>query len=388
MVQLLLRIAAARKFLGVGTGLAWMVLSLAASGWAAGGGKASKEKVAEPAPPDLLLEGGRKLHYERSFSSEKEVEGKRGFFTKLVDVVAGEPDHPHLVRPYSIAVDSKGRAIVADPGANGVHIFDFANHKYKFIERRDKSRDKDPMRTPQCVAVDAQDNIYVTDSLAGKVFVFEPSGKFKRALGSLKGGEGYFKRPTGIAVDSAAQKIYITDTLRDRIFVLDMDGRVLTSIGKRGGGDGEFNLPTELLVHDQNLYVVDAMNFRVQYLDRAGAYQTEIGRLGDTSGTMFRPKGIALDSEDHLYVVDGLWGIVQVFDQQGRLLYYFGSRGTASGEFQLPTGLFIDHDDHVYVVDSFNRRVQVFKYYGLPKQAQSQPSAPAQEARQAGGSGR
>jgi sugar lactone lactonase YvrE len=84
---------------------------------------------------------------------------------------------------------------------------------------------------------------------------------------------------------------------------------------------------------------------------------------------MFRPKGIALDSEDHLYVVDGLWGVVQVFDEQGRLLYYFGTRGTHNGEFQLPAGLFIDRDDRVFVVDSFNRRVQVFRYRGLPKQA-------------------
>ncbi len=363
MVQLLLRNAEGR-FLHIGARLAWLVLLLATPGWAS----KVKEKTVEPPPPDLLLEGGRKLHYERSFSSEKEVEGKRGFFTKLVDVVVGEPDHPHLVRPYSIAIDSRGRAIVSDPGANGIHIFDFENHKYKFIERH---KDKDPMRTPQCVALDAQDNIYVTDSEAGKVFVFDPSGKFRRTIGSLKGGEGYFKRPTGIAIDSAAQRIYITDTLRDKVFVLDMNGTVLQSIGKRGGGDAEFNLPTELLVHEQNLFVVDAMNFRVQFLDRAGGYQTTLGQLGDTSGTMFRPKGIAVDSEDHIYVVDGLWGIVQVFDQQGRLLYYFGGRGTASGEFQLPAGLFIDHDDRIFVVDSFNRRVQVYKYFGLPKRAQA-----------------
>lgn len=364
MVQLLLRNAEGR-FLHVGAGLAFLVLLLASPSW---GAKVSKEKKAEPGPPDLLLEGGRKLHYERSFSSEKEVEGKRGFFTKVLDIAIGEPDHPHLVRPYSIAVDSRGRAIVSDPGANGVHIFDFENHKYKFIERRDK--DKDPMRTPQCVAVDAQDNIYVTDSEAGKVFVFDAGGKFRRAIGSLKGGEGFFKRPTGIAVDLEAQRIYITDTLRDKIFVLDMNGTVLQSIGQRGGGDVEFNLPTELLVHDQNLFVVDAMNFRVQTLDRSGGFKSAMGGLGDSSGTMFRPKGIAVDSEGHLYVVDGLWGIVQVFDQQGRLLYYFGGRGTGNGEFQLPAGLFIDRDDRVFVVDSFNRRVQVYKYFGLPKQAQ------------------
>jgi DNA-binding beta-propeller fold protein YncE len=364
MVQLFLSFAE-RKFLRVGARLACIVLLLAASSWAT---KARKEKVADPPPPDLLLEGGRRLHYERSFRSEREVEKKPGFWTRLVDIIVGEPDHPQLVRPYSIAVDSRGRAIVTDPGANGIHIFDLGQHKYKFIERRDKERD--PMRSPQCVTVDAQDNFYVTDSESGKIFVFDASGKFRRTIGSLKGGEGFFKRPTGIAVDSAVQRIYITDTLRDKVFVLDMNGSVLATIGHRGTGQAEFNFPTELLVRDQNLFVVDAMNFRVQFLDRSGRFQTSVGVLGDSTGSMFRPKGISLDSEGHLYVVDGLWGVVQVFDQAGRLLYYFGRRGKGSGEFQLPTGLFIDGDDRIFVVDSYNRRVQVFRYFGLPKRAE------------------
>ena len=80
MVQLLLRGAAGRGtrfWAGLG-----VVLCLLTPGWAV----KVRESPAEPAPPDLLLEGGRKLHYERSFSSEKEVEGKRGFFKKLVDI--------------------------------------------------------------------------------------------------------------------------------------------------------------------------------------------------------------------------------------------------------------------------------------------------------------
>lgn len=328
----------------------------------AGASKVRKEP-ALPAPPDLLLEGGRKLSYERSFSSEREVRGKPRFWTRLVNVIAGAAETRDLVRPYSIAVDSRGRAIVTDPGAGGVHIFDFARNKYKFIERREKS--KDPMLAPQCVALDAQDNIYVTDSEAGKIFVFNAEGKYQRAIGSLRGGEGYFKRPTGIAVDSEAQRIYVTDTLRYKIVVLDFAGKVLQTIGQRGAGNGEFNYPTELLLRGQDLAVVDAMNFRVQFLDRSGAVQSSIGRNGDTSGAMFRPKGIGMDSEGHYYIADGLWGVVQVFDREGRLLYYFGKRGTAAGDFQLPAGLFIDRDDRVFVVDSFNRRIQVFRYFGV-----------------------
>jgi len=327
---------------------------------------AKKEEPAQPVPPELLLEGNRKLTFEQAFSSEKEVRGKPGFWGKLLNVVAGEPDYREMVRPYGIAIDSHGRAIITDPGAKGVHIFDFGQHKYKFIQRADK--EKDPMIAPQCIAVDAQDNIYVADSEAGKVFVFDANGKYKHALGSLKGGEGFFKRPTGIAVDSAAQRIYVTDTLRDKIFVLDMQGEVMQTLGKHGTGDGEFYYPTELHLDDHDLLVVDAMNFRVQFFGRSGEYEGQIGQVGDSVGQMFRPKGIGKDSEGHFYVVDGLWGAVQVFDREGQLLYYFGQRGNGLGEFQLPSGISIDRNDHIYVVDSFNRRVQVFRYYGAPKQ--------------------
>lgn len=328
------------------------------------GDQKPKKKPADQHVPDLLLEGGRKLTFERDFSWEREVKPKRGFWTKLVDVVAGEPEFHSLVRPYSVVTDSRGRIIVTDPGALGVHVFDFAQKKYKFLSRREKGLES--LVAPQCAAVDAKDNIYVTDSETGKIFVFEANGKFSRTIGSLKYGEGFFKRPTGIAVDSATGRIYVSDTLRNKIYVTDMQGSVLQMIGKPGSGDGEFNFPTELRLDGSDLIVVDAMNFRVQVLDRSGTFRYALGKIGDTTGTVFRPKGIGVDSEGDLYIVDALYGIVQVFNRQGQLLYYFGQRGSAAGQFQLPTGLFIDHDDRIYVVDSLNRRVQVFHYFGLP----------------------
>jgi len=325
----------------------------------------SKANPASPVTvPELELEGGRKLRYEGAFSSEREVKTKHSFWGRLLDAVAGEPQFHALIAPYSVVTDSRDRIIVTDPGAAGIHIFDFAEHKYKFISHQ---KDTDGLESPQCAAVDAADNIYVTDSYSGKIFVFESSGKFQRVIGSVK-GEGYFKRSTGIAVDSQAQRIYVTDTLRHQIFVLDMQGKVLQKIGRGGRGEGQFNFPTELRLDGQDLYVVDAMNFRVQALNRSGQFQYSVGQIGEGFGQMFRPKGIGVDSEGHLYVVDGLSGLVQVFDRQGQLLYYFGGKGGGFGEFQLPAGLFIDRKDRVFVVDSYNRRVQVFQYVAQGKQ--------------------
>ena len=356
-----------RTLLGVQKGCAiiattlCLVLSLGAEPKAK-----SKEKANADSPPPLTLSGGRTLSYERSFSSEREVKLKRGFWNRVVDIVAGAPEFRRMNRPYSVVTDSRGRIIVTDPGLSGVHIFDFVQEKYKFLSH---AEGKDALLAPQCVAVDAQDNIYVTDSEVGKIFVWDANGKHRRTIGSLKGGEGYFKRPTGIAVDSEAQRIYVSDTLRHKIFVLDLQGNVLQTIGQRGGGEGEFNFPTELRLHGQELFVVDAMNFRVQALDRSGKFLYGVGQIGEVSGSMFRPKGIGFDSENNLYVVDGLFETVQVFNQKGQLLYYFGQSGNGPEEFQLPAGMFIDRENRIYVADPYNHRIQVFRY--------SAPSQPA-----------
>ena len=323
-----------------------------------------KKPTPEVPWPELLMDGGRKLTYQQTFTSEQDIKGKPGFWGKLANIVLGEDDYRPLLRPYSIAVDSRGRMIVTDPGAAGVHIFDPAQHKYKFLERQEKA--KDELFEPQCVAVDAKDNIYVTDSKAGKVFRWDANGKYRGTFGTLKGGEGFFKRPTGIAIDRVTQQLYVTDTLRDKVYVLDPSGSVLRTFGQHGSEKGEFNLPTEISIKGDTVVVVDAMNFRIQFFDRHGNFQSAIGTAGEPGG-IYRPKAIAVDSEDHVYVVEGEWGLVQVFNREGQLLYHFGN-GTGFGNFRLPSGLFIDTADRVYLVDSYNRRVQVFQYTGVKQQ--------------------
>ena len=103
-------------------------------------GASKKSQAGVPMPPDLLLEGGRKLSFERVLSSEREIRGKPGFWKKLVDVVAGEPDYKKMVRPYGIAVDSHGRVLygtfrpsgLADPALTSEkrfpEVIDLRNH--------------------------------------------------------------------------------------------------------------------------------------------------------------------------------------------------------------------------------------------------------------------
>ncbi len=334
-----------------------IIAVLALVPWGVAAPKKDAPKLPTGPVPVAMLDGGRRLDFLRAVTSEQQLHVKRSFWSKVVDFVAGAPTWHKMVRPYAVATDSRGRMVVTDPGAQVVHIFDFAKGKYTRIE----GGKRDTFHSPIGVAIDGEDNIYVTDSQLGKVFVFDAKGKYRRTLGDIK-GEGFYKRPTGIAWDKANNQLFITDTLRDRVYVTDLNGNVLRYFGGRGNGPGQFNFPTELVIRDDDVFVVDTMNFRVQLLDRAGKFQAQFGTVGDRPGMMFRPKGLSLDADGNVYLVDASLEAVQVFNRQGHLLYTFGHTGTGISEFELPSGICVDGQDRIYVADSYNRRVQVFQF--------------------------
>ncbi len=314
-----------------------------------------------PPAPDTA-----RVRYLGSFKGLDDDAKRQPFWRRLLNVMIGAPPRYTMVRPFGISTDPQGRIIVVDTEQRLVHVLDYARHRYLHLAGSSRQR----LVSPIAVAVDADGNIYVTDSFLGKILSFRPNGKFWRFLGDVK-GEGIFKRPTGLAYDAASRVFYLTDTLRDKIYVLDLEGRVLRSFGERGTEPGEFNYPVAIALHSGRLYVVDTMNFRVQVLDPSGRPLREFGQVGDGPGSFSKPKSIALDSDGHIYVVDSLLEVVQVFDQDGRLLMDFGGTGTGRGEFELPTGIFIDPADRIYIADSFNSRVQVFQYMKV-----SEPNAP------------
>jgi DNA-binding beta-propeller fold protein YncE len=337
------------------------------------GAGARKPRNANPLTPAqevVRLEGGRRVDFIGAFSSEADLKGPPSFWRRAFDLIAGPPEYHHLVRPYGIATDSFGRILITDPGDRSVHIFDFAKRKYSHY---DHGKHGEEFCSPMGIAVDGQDNFYVTDSVLGKIFVFNSKGSFRRFIGASGPNEGFFKRPTGIAIDKQHNEIFVSDTLRDKVFVMDLAGHILRDFGSRGSGPGEFNFPTEVLLHGDDVLVVDAMNFRVQVFDRQGHYRSQFGSEGSQSGSIYRPKGLGMDSEGSIYLVDGLFETVQVFDRAGLLLYYFGQTGTGNAEFQLPSGLWIDGDDRIYVADSYNHRVQMLHFVSAQRTGSGRP---------------
>ena len=302
----------------------------------------------KPLPP--------RIRYVGSIASPDDVEPEEGksFWEKFWEALHGA-EQENQAKPMAVAVDSQGRLNVADPAGKLVHIYDQKKGEYAFIESADV-----PFLLPIGLAVDAQDNLYVSDGLLRKIAVFSPKGDYIRSIG----GPRQLQRPTSITLDPARRVLYVVDTPAHDIKVFNLiNGALIRTIGERGREDGEFNFPTySALDNTGRLYVNDTLNGRIQMFDPDGKFISQFGQFGDGSGDFATPKGVAVDSDGNIYIMDAGFDNLQIFDDQGRLLLFLGITGQAPGEFWMPAGLFIDKNDRLYVADSYNRRVQIFQY--------------------------
>jgi DNA-binding beta-propeller fold protein YncE len=261
-----------------------------------------------------------------------------------------------LQRPQSGMVDSEGRIYVTDIGRGAVFVFDKPAGK---LEVWDSVRGNARFVSPIGIIQGARDEVWVTDSELKGVFRLDKKGSI---LGEF--GHDILERPTGIARDPQRGRVYVADTQAHDIKVFDDDGKLLNVIGQRGEDDGEFNFPTYLTFADDKLYVTDTMNSRIQILDADGNFIAKFGKLGLNVGNLVRPKGVAVDSVGNIYVIESLYDNMLVFDKKGRTLLAIGGSGQGVGEFYLPSGIWIDNHDQVYIADMYNGRVTVLQFLG------------------------
>lgn len=324
-----------------------MVFSLS---FCAGPVRESGIRLSWPQPPEQ-----ERIRYLGSFSSAADLNLTGPWLRKVYRFITGTKRVTiKLGTPYGIAVDTEGNISVADSFPPAIHFFSPAAKKSHELTKPADLQ----LVSPIGVAVDGRGNVFVSDSMLASVFIFDGSGKYRFSIDST-----HFLRPTGIAVDRYRDRLYVVDTRAHDVKIFDLEGVLLKTIGGRGIGPGEFNYPTCICV-DRNgdVYVGDSLNFRIVVFGPDGTYRTHFGQAGDGSGYFSKIKGVAVDSDGHIYVSDAQYDVVQVFDLQGEFLLSFGRTGRETGEFRFPAGLCIDGRDVIYVADRLNQRVQMFQY--------------------------
>ena len=167
---------------------------------------------------------------------------------------------------------------------------------------------------------------------------------------------------------------YVADSRNHRVLHIASDGSLLQAWGSFAdifSGDapiGTFNEPWGIAVGpDGSVYVTDTWNHRVQKFGKDGEpiktwgqYGQPILELPETAGSLWGPRGIAVDSRGQVLVADTGNKRIVIFDQDGNYITEFGSGGFDPGQFDEPVAVTVAPSGTVYVTDTWNQRVQGF----------------------------
>ncbi len=333
--------------------------------------KPPRPEVVWPAPPEKP-----RIKFVTAFrgTDDLDTSGWRSFTKALL---GASQDETFPLQPMGIAVSEDGRRVyVADYKGGQIVLADLEDRKVS------RFAPDQPLRLPFNVALDADENVYVSDAGARVIYVLDRKG---RRLGAI--GQSALERPTGLALDRKRRVLYVTDcggrdSSTHRVVAFDLDGKLLREVGRgKGTEEGQFYFPTYLAVGpDGSLYVADTLNFRIQVFDPGGRFLRQYGEPGNTPGTFSKLKGLAFDGFGNLYAVEADASVVQIFNSRFEPLMWFGGFAAALEYFDIPSCIAIEpRENRIYVCNEHYGRVNVYQLVN-PAAADSFLSTPAPAA--------
>jgi tripartite motif-containing protein 71 len=239
---------------------------------------------------------------------------------------------------------------------------------------------------PIGIAINAADEIFITDHYNSRVQKFDADGKLLAHFAVLP-------NPGGIALDG--DRVYLshfpvsrlTKDIKspDRMSVYSQNGEFLREWGTTGKGDGQFDFPGGIAISKAGeVYVADQTNRRVQVFDREGKflrkwgeYGVQPGQFGGNTNPKSRvggPNFIAIGPDGSVFTTEASVGRVQQFSPDGKPLLAWGTledkRGGFGGKFTAfkasligPIGICFDHQDRLWI-SAVSGRVQCFTREG------------------------
>lgn len=308
----------------------------------------------------------------------------------------GSGQAARFARPYALAVNSSGNVFVADTlngtvrmvtsGGTVTTIAGAAGN----LGSADGTGGAAQFNQPSGIAVDSNGNLFVADTINCTIRKITQGGVVTTIAGSAElqgstdgvGASARFYSPTGVAVDSN-DNLYVTDTTNCTIRKITPAGLVSTLAGVAGSsgiGDGtgslaRFNTPTGIAIDGSgNLYVADSQSDTIRKVTPSGVVTTLAGTAGvsgsaDGTGAaaQFRvPNGVAVDGNGNVYVADSNNSTIRKLTPNGVVTTFLGTAGTMGSAdgignaalFNQPFGLAVGGNGNLYIADSSNNTVR------------------------------
>ena len=252
----------------------------------------------------------------------------------------GMPAGPKV--PHGIAFNNHSQMVVSEFNGHQVMVYDVSGQKIgQFGSNVEMIR-------PRGIAIDNEDNIYVTSE--HKLQKFSSSYGLVKCVGQRGNENGEFEVPSGIAIHS--NEVYVCDRQNHRIQVFDLNLTFIRPVGKPGQNPGEFEYPCDVKFDNAGSMYVAEHDKRVQVMDKNGQHIRMI-----TKG-VGKPTALHIIN-NHLYVSDLVQHRIVVFQTSGDYVTSFGCQGQEEGEFTQPNGI-TSYEGLMYICDGDNHRIQVF----------------------------
>lgn len=187
------------------------------------------------------------------------------------------------------------------------------------------------------IAIDGNDNVYVSDRDNGRVQKFDTNGTYLSELTLGTSGA------RGVAVDSA-NNVYVVNS-DEHIEVFDTSG---TRIANWKDHTGYKHIEVD---NSDNVWITNRHGYKVDKYDTSG-------NLISSFSTPFKPFGITADNNGDLYITDRNSHKVYKYSPTGVELAVWGNYGSSLGEFNSPRGISKDTNGVIWVADRRNHRVQ------------------------------
>jgi len=223
---------------------------------------------------------------------------------------------------------------------------------------------------PAALASDSHGNLFVADSFDNVIRKVAPSGETTAFAGAIVDSpcafvdgapaDARFCSPSGLAID-ALDNLYVSDSWNNAIRKVTPDGVVTTLAGGSActscdgtGRAAGFYEPWGITVDPAgNVWVADFYNHTIRRITPSGVVTTVAGTAGNwgyndgtgSAASFDYPAGVAADRHGNVYVAEYGSGAVRKVTGDGVVTTLEGSR------FNAPVGIQVDGSGNVYLAD-------------------------------------
>ena len=256
--------------------------------------------------------------------------------------------------PWGVAVNARDEIAVTDQNNHRVQIFNSDGNYLRSFCRQGKKAGE--CIFPAGIAFRNNGNIFVADNDNHRIQIFSGEGEYVGSFGEKGSLDNQLTNPFGLSVDSDGN-IIVADSGNRLIKIFSPDGKFLMKIG----GQGSLNYPIHCVQCDRYLIVSDYEEHCINVFDRNGNFQYKFGKQGGGDGEFNNPVCLSVNKSGHLMVCDRSNHRIQVFELNGKFVGKFGTKGFNLGEFNQPFSAAAFSNGRIVVSDLCNNRIQIIE---------------------------